>query len=67
MQNQPKRLMFLGAIAVAIVLAIIAVLYLIGDGPLDPGRQIKHALLFAILAIGALIVANFNRPGVPAR
>jgi hypothetical protein len=67
MQTQSRRLIFMGAIAAAIVLAIIGVLYLIGDGPLDPGRQIKHALLFFILAVGALVVANFNRPAVAVR
>jgi hypothetical protein len=60
-------LMFLGGIGAALILALLAVLYLTGHGPLDPGRHVKHAILFAAVAIGALVVANFNRPGVPVR
>jgi hypothetical protein len=52
-----------GGILAAVILAIIGVLYLAGNGPLDSGRHIKHALLFFVLAAGALAVANFNRPG----
>ena len=67
MPHQQSILVFIGAIIAAVILAIIAVLYLAGNGPLDPGRHIKHALLFFVLAAGALAVANFNRPGAGAR
>jgi hypothetical protein len=67
MPQQQRPLVFVGAIVAAVILAIIAVLYLAGNGPLDPGRHIKHALLFFVLAAGALAVANFNRPGTQAR
>lgn len=60
--RQNNMSLFLGAIVAAVILAIVGILYLIGDGPLDPGRQIKHALLFFVLAIAALVIANFNRP-----
>lgn len=54
--------LFFGATAAAGILAILAVMYLVGDGPFDPGRHVKHAVLFFALAAGALIIANFNRP-----
>ncbi len=63
MPQQQRTLVFVGANVAAVILAIIAVLYLAGNGPLEPGRHIKHALLFFVLAAGALAVANFNRPG----
>lgn len=65
MQDQ-RQLLFVGAIAAAIILAIIAALYMAGDF-VPSGVHHKHALLAAILAVGALIVANFNRPSARAR
>lgn len=64
---QQRALMFFGAIIVAIVLAIVGVLYLAGHGPFVTGVHDKHAILSFVLAVGALIVANFNRPGVASR
>ena len=63
MPQQQRTLVFVGANVAAVILTIIAVLYLAGNGPLEPGRHIKHALLFFVLAAGALAIANFNRPG----
>ena len=59
---QQRMLMFYGSIAAAVVLAIIGVLYLAGDF-IPSGVHDKHAILAFVLAVGALIVANFNRPG----
>jgi hypothetical protein len=63
MQDQ-RALIFYGAIVVAIVLAIVGVLYWGGHGPFIAGVHHKHAILCWALAVGALVVANFNRPGV---
>jgi hypothetical protein len=64
--SQQRTFTFVGSLIAAVILAILAILYLAGNGPLDPGRHIKHALLFFVLAAGALAVANFNRPGAHA-
>jgi hypothetical protein len=64
---QQRTLIFYGAIVVAIVLAIVGVLYLAGDMFYPTGRHVKHAILAFVLAVGALIIANFNRPSVQAR
>jgi hypothetical protein len=56
--------MFYGAIVGAIVLAIIGLLYLTGNMFYPKGIHGKHAILAFVLAGGALIVANFNRPNV---
>jgi len=53
---------FLGAIAAAVVLVIICGLYWTGHFFYPTGVHHKHAILAFVLAIGALIVANFNRP-----
>lgn len=53
--------LFLGAIAAAVLLVIIAGLYWTGHF-IPSGVHHKHALLAIVLAVGALIVANFNRP-----
>jgi hypothetical protein len=66
MTQQQRTLMFYGAIAAAVILAIIGVLYLAGDF-VPTGRHVKHALLAFVLAAGALVVANFNRPSVALR
>ena len=65
MQDQ-RQLLFLGAIVVAVLLAIIGVLYLAGDF-VPSGVHHKHAILAFALAVGALIIANFNRPSARAR
>lgn len=65
--SQQRTPTFVAALVAAVILAIIAVLYLAGNGPLESGRHIKHALLFFALAAGALAVANFNRPGSAGR
>jgi hypothetical protein len=62
MQDQ-RALLFYGAIVVAVVLAIVGVLYWGGHGPFFAGVRHKHAILCWVLAVGALVVANFNRPG----
>ncbi len=63
MVQQQRSLIFVAGIAAAVLLVIIAGLYVTGTMPLDPKRHVKHALLFLALAAGALAVANFNRPG----
>ena len=52
---------FLGAIAAAAVLVIVGILYLAGHF-IPSGVHYKHAILAFVLAVGALIIANFNRP-----
>jgi hypothetical protein len=66
MTQQQRMLMFYAAIAAAVILAIIGVLYLAGDF-VPSGRHVKHALLAFVLAVGALVVANFNRPSIALR
>lgn len=64
---QQRVLLFYAAIAIAVVLAIVGVLYLTGNMFYPKGVHHKHAILAFVLALGALVVANFNRPGVAAR
>ncbi len=66
MQDQ-RTLVFFGSIVVAIVLVIAGVLYWGGHGPFFAGVHHKHAILCWVLAIGALVVANFNRPSMAAQ
>ena len=63
MLAQHRTLTFGAALVGAVLLALLAVLYLTGLMPLDPRVHVKHALLFFALAAGALAIANFNRPG----
>ncbi len=58
--DQRTRIFF-GAIAVAVALVIIGILYIAGHF-IPSGVHNKHAILAFVLAAGALIVANFNRP-----
>jgi hypothetical protein len=53
---------FYGAIVVAVLLVIIGGLYWTGHFFYPTGVHHKHAILAFVLAVGALIVANFNRP-----
>jgi hypothetical protein len=59
--NQRQQI-FLGAIVVAVVLVIVGGLYWTGHFFYPTGVHHKHAILAFVLAVGALIVANFNRP-----
>lgn len=45
---------------VAVVCALIAIVYLVGGSPL--GHHIKHAVLFIALAVVAVLFAVANRP-----
>ena len=47
-------------IAVAVVCALIAIVYLVGGSPL--GHHIKHAILFFAIALVAALFAVVNRP-----
>ena len=47
-------------IAVAVVCALIAIVYLAGGSPL--GHHIKHAILFFAIAVVAALFAVVNRP-----
>ncbi|HEY8685854.1 MAG TPA: hypothetical protein VIO57_09640 [Chloroflexota bacterium] len=47
-------------IAVAVVCALIAIVYLVGGSPL--GHHIKHAILFFAIAVVAALFAMVNRP-----
>jgi hypothetical protein len=67
MNQEQRRMIFLGSIAAAVILAIIAVLFLTGNNPVLSGKHTKHALLFFALAAGALVIANFNRPTAALR
>jgi hypothetical protein len=62
-----RAIIFYGAIVVAVVLAVVGVLYLMGDMFYPKGVHDKHAILAFVLAAGALIVANFNRPSGGSR
>ncbi|HVA90058.1 MAG TPA: hypothetical protein VNL71_09460 [Chloroflexota bacterium] len=57
-----RTTIFLGAIAAAVLLVIIAGFYWTGHMFYPTGVHHKHAVLAIVLAIGALVVANFNRP-----
>ena len=62
MKSTPLAIAF-GALAV--VCLVIAVLYALGILQLfasTSGVHIKHAILFAVLAVASLIAANFTRP-----
>ena len=59
-----RMTIFLGAIAAAVLLVIIAGLYWTGHMFYPTGVHHKHAILAIVLAAGAAIIANFNRPGV---
>ena len=47
-------------IAVAVICALIAIVYLVGGSPL--GHHIKHAILFFAIAVVAALFALANRP-----
>jgi hypothetical protein len=55
-----RPLFFIGGIIVAIVCAIIAILYWTGSTGL--GHHIKHGILFIAIAIVAALFAAVNRP-----
>jgi hypothetical protein len=55
-----RSTLFSLGIAVAVVCAIIAVVYLAGGSPL--GHHIKHAILFFAIAVVAALFALVNRP-----
>ncbi|HVC83008.1 MAG TPA: hypothetical protein VN837_11625 [Chloroflexota bacterium] len=57
-----RMTIFLGAIAAAVLLVIIAALYWSGHMFYPTGVHHKHAILAIVLAAGALVIANFNRP-----
>jgi hypothetical protein len=59
--DQRMRIFF-GAIAAAVILVIISGLYWTGHFFYPTGVHHKHAILAIVLAAGALIIANFNRP-----
>jgi hypothetical protein len=53
-----------GFVVLAVVFVVIAVLYAIGVLQIlssGSGVHIKHAILFAVLAVASLIAANFTR------
>ena len=56
---------FLGAVVAAVILALIGIFYLTGHVITSQDHP-KRAILAFVLAVGALVVANFNRPS-PAR
>jgi hypothetical protein len=60
-------MIFLLAIAAAVVLAIVGILYFGGHMFYPTGVHKKHAILAWALAVGALVVANFNRPSAATR
>jgi hypothetical protein len=60
---QQRTQIFYGAIALAVIFVIVAILYLLGDS-IPSGVHYKHAILAFVLAVGSLVVANFNRPGM---
>jgi hypothetical protein len=62
-----RQMVFFLAIVVAVVLVIVGVLYYGGHMFYPTGVHHKHAILAWVLAIAALVVANFNRPGVASR
>ncbi|MEA2628636.1 MAG: hypothetical protein QOJ10_1096 [Chloroflexota bacterium] len=54
-----------GLVVVAVVFLVVAALYATGTLQLfasTSGVHIKHAILFAVLAVASLIAANFTRP-----
>jgi hypothetical protein len=55
-----RQLFFLGGIIVAVVCAIIAILYWTGSAGL--GHHIKHGILFIAIAVVAALFAAVNRP-----
>jgi hypothetical protein len=67
MPAQQRQMIFLLAIAAAVVLAVVGLLYYGGHMFYPTGVHKKHAVLSWALAVGALVVANFNRPTATAR
>jgi hypothetical protein len=67
MDGSQRQLIFVLSIVVAVVLAVVAYLYHAGHMFYPTGVHDKHALLAGALAVVALVVANFNRPGVVDR
>ena len=61
MTPQQRTQVFYGAIVLAVVFVIVAILYILGDS-IPSGVHYKHAILAFALAAGSLVVANFNRP-----
>ena len=55
-----RSTMFGLGVAVAVICAIIAIVYLVGGSPL--GHHIKHAILFFAIAVVAGLFALMNRP-----
>jgi hypothetical protein len=62
-----RQQVFVLSILAAIVLVIVGILYMSGHMFYPTGVHTKHGLLAFALAIAALVVANFNRPGAVAR
>ena len=55
----------IGLAVLAVVFLVVAALYATGVLQLfasTSGPHIKHAILFAVLAVASLIAANFSRP-----
>jgi len=57
----------LGFVILAVVFLVVAALYALGVLQIfasTSGPHIKHAILFAVLAVASLIAANFTREKV---
>lgn len=55
----------IGLVVLAVVFLVVAALYAVGVLQIfasSSGPHIKHAILFAVLAVASLIAANFSRP-----
>ena len=56
----------IGLIVLAVIFAVLAYLYYVGDLQIftseGHGTHAKHAILFSGLAIVSLVAANFTRP-----
>jgi hypothetical protein len=63
MAAQQRSLIFWGAIVLAVIFAIIGVLYWTGSNPIQAGTHHKYAALFFVLAVVALLAAYMYRPG----
>jgi hypothetical protein len=54
----------IGFVVLAVVFIVVAALYAVGVLQIlssGSGTHIKHAILFAVLAVASLIAANFTR------
>ena len=66
MTAENRQLLFLGSIVVAVILALVGIFYLSGS-VITTQHHAKRAILAFVLAVAALVFANFNRPGIAAR